>query len=489
MSIDKDSSNQQWKHCNSRTCSNHGLRHLHNNNNNNNVIIILCWAWCLIAMNQYNNNVLLTLAFSTNRVQTKRSSNKDSRQGKRGSLWIQNNNVRPIISDIGEEEEEIKVSFDDDVSTTHRIESCYDTNDMDSTVGLYIHIPFCRRRCRYCDFAIVPIGDDAGTITDDDDSNMSRQREGFLKMETSYKDAILQEIDILRQSNQQKQQQIPLRSIYFGGGTPSLASIETLKEILDSILLDPQSPFVNPFINNDDDSNEQNQSSLEVTIEIDPGTFSLSKLRSLKGLGFNRLSLGVQSFDDTILEQIGRFHRFDDIERSIDMIKEVYGEDDANYSIDLISGLPGLSLAKWAETLETAVSLSPQPSHLSLYDLQIESGTVFGKWYKHHLIDDGDDDEEEENKEMNGSSRISPAKEPDAIITDHNDLPSATDCAFMYKYASGYLKSKKYEHYEISSYALHSSKSPQTQKNLDRSEKRSRHNQIYWEIDSNWYGK
>ncbi len=466
--IDKDSSNQEWRHCKSIKYSDDGLRWYRHNN----IVIILSWTLCLIVMNQ---NVVLTFAFSINMVKPKRSPKKSSWLGTRGALWSKN--IRPIMNDVGEEENKFSLYNDDDISTLGIELYNNNNNDMDaekSTVGLYIHIPFCRRRCRYCDFAIVPIGDDAAT-----DDGSSRQRDGYLKMETSYKDAILKEIEIIRQSNPNPKK-IPLRSIYFGGGTPSLASIETLKEILDSILVDPQSPFVNPFFNE-----EQTQNSLEITIEIDPGTFSLSKLQSLKHLGFNRLSLGVQSFDDNILERIGRFHRFNDIQCSIDMIKEVYGEDNANYSIDLISGLPGLSLAKWAETLETAVSLSPQPSHLSLYDLQIESGTVFGKWYKQHLIDDGD---EGENEDMNGF-RISPVKVPEPIITQHNDLPSATDCAFMYKYASGYLKSKKYEHYEISSYALCSPKSPQTHKTSNISEKRSRHNQIYWEIDSSWYGK
>jgi oxygen-independent coproporphyrinogen-3 oxidase len=157
-------------------------------------------------------------------------------------------------------------------------------------------------------------------------------------------------------------------------------------------------------------------------------------------------------------------HRSKDIWESLVMLQEVYGSD-LNYSLDLISGLPGLSLAQWTDTLNTAVHLQPQPAHLSLYDLQIEGGTVFGKWYD----SDKDASERSDFKRTRGQPPVS------ALI-----LPSEENCAFMYKYAAGYLRSKGYEHYEVSSYAL-------TGDTGSPSPRRSQHNQIYWETDSQWY--
>ncbi len=270
-------------------------------------------------------------------------------------------------------------------------------------------------------------------------------------MDEMYVHAILKELQIISKSSRAyNQTSIGLGSIYFGGGTPSLAPIESIEKILEHVLND-DSPFY--LLEN-----------AEITIEMDPGTFSLEKLQSLKQVGFNRISLGVQSFDDDILASIGRVHRRQDIFNSLAMIREVFG-DTANYSLDIISGLPGLTLDKWTETLECATKLIPKPMHLSLYDLQIEQGTVFDKWYKNN----GDELSSIPNKAPVTTSVVPPF------------LPTPEDCAFMYKYAAGYLKSKCYEHYEISSYAYlagQSSPSPY----------RSRHNQIYWTPKGQWYG-
>ena len=120
--------------------------------------------------------------------------------------------------------------------------------------------------------------------------------------------------------------------------------------------------------------------------------------------------------------------------------------------------MPGLTLAGWTETLYKAARLHPRPMHMSLYDLQVEKGTTFGKWY-------GDT---EDNVVLDIPRNNSPS---------HPALPSAEDSAFMYSYASGYLRSKNYEHYEISSYAYRS----------DNGSHRSKHNQIYWHIGGQWY--
>ena len=310
------------------------------------------------------------------------------------------------------------------------------SDDKNDGFGLYVHIPFCRRRCNYCDFAIVPIGKNSS-------SNV-----GFEKMNQEYTDAVLTELSMISASSSTK---IPLRSIYFGGGTPSLAPLTTLETIMEAICGSEHSPF-------------RLEQDAEVTIEMDPGTFDLNGLTNVKKMGFNRISLGVQSLDDTILATLGRVHRSLDVYKSIDIIREVYGED-ANYSVDLISGVPGLTLAGWTETLYKTVRLHPRPLHVSLYDLQVEMGTAFWKWY------DGGNLSEDDNSISAPRADIAAAVRP--------ELPTSEECAWMYRYASGYLRSNGFEHYEISSYA-------HIDPNAHVSH-RSKHNQIYWETGGQWY--
>ncbi|CAJ1930314.1 unnamed protein product [Cylindrotheca closterium] len=291
-------------------------------------------------------------------------------------------------------------------------------------------------------------------------------------MNAQYEEALLTELYRIAGSisSFSKNGKIPLQSIYFGGGTPSLAPVETISKILEHAIGE-NGPF---YLVNDQTSNvnansrtktndDNNGSTAEVSIEMDPGTFTIEKLQKLKEIGFNRISLGVQSFDDAILEHMGRFHRSADVFAAVDMIEKVFGED-ANYSIDLITGVPGLTLAKWAETLQiTTTQLSPQPSHMSVYDLQIEQGTVFSSWYQEQDAVTGT------RTSASSFNRTLP-------------LPTEDECAFMYKYTAGYLRSKQYEHYEVSSYAYRG-----VTDDSEKGGKRSKHNQIYWEPSSSWY--
>eukprot|EP00980_Cylindrotheca_fusiformis_P003146 scaffold721_cov131-Cylindrotheca_fusiformis.AAC.36 len=312
--------------------------------------------------------------------------------------------------------------------------------DRHHPIGLYVHIPYCRQRCRYCDFAIVPIGRNA-SVESVSSAGKDRATQGFEAMNEKYQAALLEELQRVQQDGQSK---IPLGSIYFGGGTPSLAPVETIASILEHAIGAKDAPFALA-------------QDAEVTMEMDPGTFSLEKLKSFKNLGINRISLGVQSFDDALLENMGRTHRRAQVMEAIELIDQVFGVD-SNYSIDLITGVPGLTLAKWVETLQQATALEPKPSHMSIYDLQIEQGTVFSSWY-------GYDRNSNKNSGLGDVSRTKLA------------LPSEDDCAFMYKYTSGYLRSKHYEHYEVSSYAL-------CEESVSC---RSKHNQIYWASSSSWY--
>jgi len=300
-------------------------------------------------------------------------------------------------------------------------------------------------------FAIVPIGSSNG----DEDKN-SNQATGFKNMDRNYKQALLDELRIIQKASNKK---IHLQSIYFGGGTPSLAPLSTLQEVMHAIYKSQDAPF-----HIDDD-----ESNVEITIEMDPGTFDETYLESIKQMGFNRISLGVQSFDDNILSNLGRVHRSVDVYNSIKIIGKVFGEENANYSLDLISGIPGLSLAGWSETLYKAVSLNPKANHMSVYDLQVEKATTFGKWYSSSIDTDDEEGSTQPQQDMLNST------------SHHPSLPTPDDCAFMYSYASGYLRSRGYEHYEISSYAAYKSSNKQADSY------RSQHNQIYWKPNGQWY--
>jgi len=204
----------------------------------------------------------------------------------------------------------------------------------------YIHIPFCRRRCYYCDFPVRVIGDGGGTV------NRVQAMERYVSL-------LCQEIHLTANSFPTSS----LQTVFFGGGTPSLLPVSELEKIL--LTLDQVYSIAQEA---------------EISIEIDPRTFDLDQLRAYQSLGINRYSLGVQAFDDELLAQMGRTHRVEDIDRAIAQFEQV-GID--NFSIDLISGLPQQSLSQWKATLEKALILSPP--HLSCYDLIIEPGTAFDR--------------------------------------------------------------------------------------------------------------
>jgi oxygen-independent coproporphyrinogen-3 oxidase len=203
----------------------------------------------------------------------------------------------------------------------------------------------------------------------------------------------------------------PLQTVFFGGGTPSLLQVDQLDQILATI-----------------DRHIGISTDAEISMEIDPGTFDLAKVQGYKTAGVNRISLGVQSFQAERLIACGRTHTPDDIDIAIDLMHRAGV---SNFSLDLISGLPGLTLEQWHASLQAAIALAP--SHLSIYDLTIEPGTAFGRWYQ-------------------------PGVEP---------LPSDETTVQMYRLAQQLLTAAGYEHYEISNYA--------------RSGYQCQHNRVYWE--------
>lgn len=209
--------------------------------------------------------------------------------------------------------------------------------------GLYIHIPFCQKRCHYCDFLTF-------------DNSDHRQE--------SYVEDLAKEIDLYKEEN------IKVDSIYFGGGTPSYIGETCIGRIFEHIL----SSF-----NVDKVS--------EITIEVNPSSVSKEKISLYKSLGFNRISMGIQSLDDGNLKLMGRTHTSEDVYRDYDLIRSC-GFD--NVSLDLIFGLPGQSVENFQKDLDDILSLDP--SHMSLYSLTIEEGTAFWKMRNKGLIEEVTDD-------------------------------------------------------------------------------------------------
>jgi oxygen-independent coproporphyrinogen-3 oxidase len=202
---------------------------------------------------------------------------------------------------------------------------------LDRQAGLYLHIPFCRRKCSYCSFySFMP---QAGDIT------------RFL--------AALQ-VQIQHFAADAEIRTLTFASIFFGGGTPSLLPVEALAKLLHEC----RRAF--PLVSEEP----------EISIEVNPATIDAAGLRHLRQAGCNRLSIGVQSFDDQDLRRLGRLHTSAEAVALIGAARQA-GFD--NYSLDLMYGLPGQSATGWQENLERTLDL--HPTHLSLYELTLEAGT------------------------------------------------------------------------------------------------------------------
>jgi putative oxygen-independent coproporphyrinogen III oxidase len=207
------------------------------------------------------------------------------------------------------------------------------------STAAYIHIPFCRRRCYYCDFPISVVGD---------------QGKSSLTMVEDYLAAVIKDIQLTPEPRQ------PLTTVFFGGGTPSLLSPAQLGQIIQTIAL-------HFGITQD----------AEISMEIDPGTFDRDRLSGYLVSGVNRFSLGVQTFDEELLKLCGRSHTRADVMRGVEIIKQLGIN---NFSLDLISGLPYQTLEHCQTSLDQAIAIAPQ--HLSCYDLVLEPVTAFGKQYQ-----------------------------------------------------------------------------------------------------------
>lgn len=195
---------------------------------------------------------------------------------------------------------------------------------MRKDIGIYIHIPFCKSKCYYCDFISF--------------ANKEMCQEEYIK-------AVIKEIRHVDLSKYN------INTVYIGGGTPSILDSKYIVKILDEI---------KPHINND----------TEVTIEVNPGTVDKKKIQDYKNVGINRLSIGLQSTDDNLLKEIGRIHKYDDFLKVYNEAREVGFE---NINVDLMLGLPNQSLGVLENSVKKVIELNPE--HISIYSLILEERT------------------------------------------------------------------------------------------------------------------
>ncbi|WP_300383557.1 radical SAM family heme chaperone HemW [Clostridium sp.] len=251
-------------------------------------------------------------------------------------------------------------------------------------ISLYIHIPFCKQKCFYCDFPSY--------------ASIDHLREDYV-------DALCKEIKERNIKNN-------IKSIFIGGGTPSYLSAKEIEKLLNVI----------KELNLD--------KNIEFTMECNPGTLDEEKLIVMKNGGINRISMGLQAVQNSLLKEIGRIHSFRIFEENFLLARKV-GFD--NINVDLMFGLPNQKIEEWKESLETIIKLNPE--HISAYGLILEEGTAFyNLWERDKLI-----------------------------------LPSEDDERLMYQITKEFLNSNSYNQYEISNYA---------KKGFE-----CYHNKIYWKCN------
>ena len=211
-------------------------------------------------------------------------------------------------------------------------------------LGLYVHIPFCRSKCQYCDFY---------SVTDKED-----------RLLDSYMDAVCRHI---REAGALAPGYV-VDTVYFGGGTPSFFGADGLAAILSTIR---KSFDVSP--------------SAEITFEANPDSVSDRLLRRLRNEGFTRVSLGIQCDNDEILKKIGRPHNY---QQAVNAVKRIRKAGFKNLSVDLMYGLPGQTLESWQTTLKHVLAL--QPEHISCYGLKLEEGTPMYDYQAYYNLADDD---------------------------------------------------------------------------------------------------
>ena len=220
---------------------------------------------------------------------------------------------------------------------------------------LYIHIPFCVRKCLYCDFLSFAADD---------------------KTKEKYIEALCTELMFIGK----ERCQTSLSSVFIGGGTPSVLPAELIVRVMEC---------VKEHFTLDSDA--------EVTIECNPGTVDEEKLNAYFGCGINRISFGLQSVHDGELKKLGRIHTFDDFLKSYEA---AVSAGFTNINVDLMSDIPGQNVDSWTKTLKTICELKPAPNHISAYSLIVEEGTPFADMAEEGKLDIPDEDTDREMYHM-----------------------------------------------------------------------------------------
>ena len=215
-------------------------------------------------------------------------------------------------------------------------------------IGIYVHIPFCKQKCYYCDFKSY--------------ANKEELIEKYIKW-------LKYEIKEVGEGNKLDYENdlddlVTVKTIYIGGGTPSYLDSKYIKEIIEEIR-----------------ENFKLEDKVEITIEVNPGTVNKTKLLDYINSGINRISIGLQSTDNELLKRIGRIHKYEDFLQTYNMAREVGFK---NINVDLMLALPGQTIAKLEKGLKQVIDL--QPEHISLYSLIIEDGTKIEKMLKNNEI-------------------------------------------------------------------------------------------------------
>lgn len=249
--------------------------------------------------------------------------------------------------------------------------------------GVYIHIPFCRNKCLYCDFYTA-----GARIADWD----------------NYVAMLLKELNFRK-----KEINFTLKTLYFGGGTPSLMPVHSISLLINNLLL-----------------LESNGTLEEITLEVNPEDVTIESVHAWKDIGINRISMGIQSFNNEELKAIGRLHTAEAAFKAMELLSNCFD----NISIDLMFGLPGQTVESYEKSLKKVMEL--KPAHISSYSLMLEDRTAMT-----HLVNKGD------------------------IL-----LPDETQWMEMYNLSAGLLREEGYIRYEISNYSLPG--------------KESKHNSAYW---------
>ena len=250
-----------------------------------------------------------------------------------------------------------------------------------NNLELYIHMPFCVKKCEYCDFLSFP----ADTNT-----------------QIKYVHALLNEIRFYGE----KMRGFRVSTIYIGGGTPSWLEPELVTAVMDQIY-----------------KSFQVYEDAEISIECNPGTVTAAKLQAYRRAGINRLSIGLQSTNNTELKTLGRIHTYEQFLKTYELARN---EGFTNINVDLMSGLPRQSAESFADTLQRVIRLKPE--HISAYSLIIEKGTPFYEKYKFDMV-----------------------RQEAGMKTE--ELPTEDDTYKMLKLTQRVLAKAGYERYEISNYA------------------------------------